>query len=184
MHERPHVIASTLRYKGRVFDIRTDELRYADGGEYPFDLVEHGPSFAIVATPSPDEIVLVRQYRHAVGQSLWEIPAGSAEPHEDPTAGAARELREETGYRAGRIRRIGSTWMTPGFCDELMHFFHAEELIAGEPEPDEDERIEVRRMSLQEAWRLVASAAADAKTVLALYWLLGPRTELPGDFCR
>jgi ADP-ribose pyrophosphatase len=173
MEEIPHVLSSHRLFEGRVFSVRTDELRYADGSEHRVDVVEHGASLAIVATPAPNELVLVRQYRHPVRSLLWEIPAGTAEPHEAPADGAKRELREETGYVAGRIRPIGSVWMTPGFCSELMHFFYADELAPGDPDFDEDERIEVARFTYQAARRLVAQGTADAKTALALFWLQG-----------
>jgi ADP-ribose pyrophosphatase len=92
--------------------------------------------------------------------------------------GAGRELREETGFRAGRLTKIGSFWTTPGFCSEVMHFFHADELVQGITDFDEDERIEVGRFTQQAAWRLVVNGAADAKTVLALFWLEGGRGKI------
>jgi ADP-ribose pyrophosphatase len=173
MEEVPRVLASRRLFEGRVFNIRSDDLRFADGSEHCLEVVEHGASLAIVATPAPNEIVLVRQYRHPTGSLLWEVPAGMAEHGETLEAGARRELREETGYRAGRIRSIGSVWTTPGFCSEVMQFFHADELVAGEPAFDDDERIEVATFTCDAARRLVAGGTADAKTVLALFWLQG-----------
>lgn len=184
MDELPEVLASRPAFRGRVFDVRIDELRYADGARHRVDVVEHGASLAIVATPAPNEIVLVRQYRHPARSLLWEIPAGNAEPNELPIDGARRELREETGYTAGRIRPVGSLWMTPGFCSEVMHFFHASDLVPGEPSFDDDERIEVGSFTFQAAWRLVADGTADAKTVLALFWLQGGEDEIGSDFGR
>ncbi len=171
MEELPRLLRSERLFDGRVVRLRVDDLRYADGSEHRVEVVEHAASMAIVATPAPREIVLVRQYRHPAGAPLWEIPAGTAERGEDPLAGARRELLEETGYRAGSIRPICSFWTTPGFCSELMHLFHADELVAGEPAFDDDERIEVGCFTLQAAWRLVGQGTADAKTLLALYWL-------------
>jgi ADP-ribose pyrophosphatase len=141
-------------------------------------------SLAIVATPAPNELVLVRQYRHPARSFLWEIPAGTAVPGEAPLDGARRELREETGYVAGRIAPIGSVWMTPGFCSEVMHFFHADELRAGKPAFDEDERIEIASFTYQAARRLVAQGTADAKTVLALFWLQGGEDNIGTDVGR
>lgn len=151
--------------------MRVDELAYDDGTVHRVDVVEHGASIAVVAQPHPGEILLVRQYRHPVAVSLWEIPAGTSEPGETPLEAARRELREETGYAAGRLKKIGSFWMTPGFCSEVMHIFAASELTAGTPEFDEDERIEIGAFSIPTAWRLVAEGTADAKTALALLWL-------------
>ncbi len=182
MDERAQVISSQERFSGRVFRVRTDEVRLDDGTIATLDVVEHRGSYAIVATPTPDSLVLVRQYRHAVGRALWEIPAGTAEPGESPAAGARRELAEETGFSAASIRPLGSLYITPGFCTEVMHFFHASELRAGEQYLDEDERITVGTFSIGEAEKLVESGQiADAKTVVALLWLASGRGELvPG----
>jgi ADP-ribose pyrophosphatase len=182
--ESPRVVRSSRAFDGRVFDVRIDHVRYPDGTEHRIDVVEHAASLAIVATPAADRIVLVRQYRHPAASALWEIPAGTTEPHESPLDGARRELREETGYHAGRIRAIGSVWTTPGFCSERMHFFVADELTAGEPSFDGDERIEVGTFTQQAAWRLVADGTADAKTVLALFWLQNGHVKIGGDFGR
>lgn len=184
MEELPRVVDTQGAFEGRVFGVRIDRIRYSDGAEHRVDVVEHGASLAIVATPSPDEIVLVRQYRHPARAMLWEIPAGSAEQGETAVDGARRELREETGFAAERIVPIGSLWMTPGFCSELMHFFHAQKLTAGEPAFDDDERIEIGVFSIRAAWRLVANGGADAKTVLALLWLQGGEDKIGSDFGR
>ena len=129
--------------KGAFLTCASTTFVYADGSEHRLDVVEHGASLAIVATPTPREVVLVRQYRHAARAILWEVPAGSAEHGEIATDGARRELREETGYRTGRIRHVGSVWTTPGFCSEIMHFFHADGSLGGRTQFDDDERIEV-----------------------------------------
>lgn len=185
MEERPDLIATERVFEGRVFDVRIDRIRYPDGAEYRLDIVEHAGSFAILAMPGAGELVLVRQYRHAAGRALWELPAGTAEPGEDPAAGAARELQEETGFRAARWRALGTVYMTPGFCTEVMHFFAAEELSPGVQSLDEDERIEVGTFSCESAWRLVASGEiADVKTVLALLWMGGVRGEIGAPFGR
>ena len=179
MSELPETISSKEMFEGRVFKVRVDELQYDDGSQHRIDVVEHGPSFAIAAAPSPGEVVLVRQYRHPARASLWELPAGRSEAGEDPAAGALRELREETGFRAGRIRRVFSLFSTPGFCDELMHFFYADRLEAGDQALDEDERIEVRQFALKDAWRLVAEGSVtDCKTVLGLLWMDSQKDEM------
>jgi ADP-ribose pyrophosphatase len=171
MDEKPQITSSERVFDGRVFDVRIDRIRFADGAEHRVDVVEHPGSFTVLAMPAPNEVVLVRQYRHPVSKALWELPAGTAHPGEDPAAGAARELAEETGYRAERMRRLGSLYATPGFCTEIMHFFTAERLTPGEQMLDEDERIEVATFTRDAAWRLVAQGEiADMKTVLALLW--------------
>ncbi|HEX4013699.1 MAG TPA: NUDIX hydrolase [Candidatus Cybelea sp.] len=178
MDYKPRLLESSDVFRGRVFGVRTDLLEYEDGTTHRVDVVEHGASLAIAATPSPGKIVLVRQYRHPTGTSLWELPAGTSEPGESPADGARRELQEETGYAAGRLTPIGSFWMTPGFCSEVLHVFHAEELIEGAPAFDEDERIEIGVFTLEAAWRLVANGTADAKTMLGLWWLKGAGGEI------
>ena len=182
----PKTTSSRIAFEGRVFRVRIDEVLYDDGSTHHFDVVEHPGSFGIIALSAPNEIVLVRQYRHPVRRYLWEIPAGTAEHGEDPALGAARELAEETGYRAERIRPLGTTFMTPGFCDEVMRFFVAEGLSAGGQALDDDERIEVGRFAKERAWELVRSGEiADVKTLLALRWMAGERGELvPGTVDR
>lgn len=180
----PQVVESRRCFEGSVFNVRVDTVHYDDGTEHRIDVVEHTLSLAIVATPAPNELVLVRQYRHPALSALWEIPAGTVEPGEAAVDGARRELREETGYSAGRIRPIGSVWTTPGFCSERMQFFHADRLTAGEPSLDDDERIEVDVFSFEAAWRLVAEGTADAKTVLALFWMQVSEREFGTDVHR
>jgi 8-oxo-dGTP pyrophosphatase MutT (NUDIX family) len=185
MESRPQIISSIERFRGRVFRVRTDELRYGDGSVHHVDIVEHGGSFAIAATPSSGEIVLVRQYRHPAGRELWEIPAGTAHPGEDPIAGAVRELAEETGFRAGCARLLGSFYVTPGFCEEVMHLVHASELSAGEQMLDDDERISAQIFTVAEACRMVAGGEiSDAKTIISVMWMLmgqGELTPPPAD---
>ena len=122
--------------------------------------------------------MLVRQYRHAAGESLWEIPAGTAEPDEECEAGARRELREETGYSAGSWERLCVAYPTPGYCTEVVHLYLATGLQAGPQQLDEDEAIDVRSVSLDQAWEMQASGLiVDMKTLLAMLWL---RLRKPG----
>jgi ADP-ribose pyrophosphatase len=179
MESKPQVISSVARFTGRVFRVRTDQLVFNDGGTAHVDVVEHRGSYAIIATPSENSVVLVRQYRHPTGRYIWEIPAGTAEPGEGMLEGALRELAEETGYRAASARPLGGYYVTPGFCDEMMHFVHADGLSAGETSLDEDERIVVGNFTIDEMEQLVRNGEiVDAKTLLALLWLRGPRGEL------
>jgi ADP-ribose pyrophosphatase len=179
MDGKPQVISSYERFEGRVFRVRTDELRLDDGTVARVDVVEHRGSYAVIATPAQDRIVLVRQYRHPIGRSLWEIPAGTAEAGESMLDGARRELAEETGFRAGHVRALGAFFATPGFCDEVMHLVHADALEPGVQALDEDERIVVQTFTIEEAEALLAAGEiADAKTLLALMWMRGNRGEL------
>jgi len=178
MSQPPPVLHSQEVFKGRVFSVRVDTIRDEDGKERRLDIVQHSGSFAIAAAPRPGQIVLVHQYRHAAGQALWEIPAGTAEQDEDCEAGARRELREETGYTADSLELLCSAFPTPGFCTERVHVYAASGLHAGPQQLEEDERIDVRTVCFDEAWAMQASGQIiDMKTLLALLWLGGGRRK-------
>lgn len=171
MIDQPKVLESKEIYKGRIFRVRTDTVEL-DGRQHKLDIVEHPGSFAIAPVPAEGRIVLVRQYRHAAKQALWEIPAGTAEPDEGCDAGALRELREETGYTADSLALLCTVYPTPGYSTERVHIYAAYGLHAGAQQLEEDEDIEIRDVSLDEAWAMQASGEiVDMKTVLALLWL-------------
>lgn len=179
MEELPTTLTSTLAFEGLVFRVHVDCVRYPDGSEHRFDVLEHQGSVGIVATLPDDRVLLVRQYRQPFGRMLWEIPAGRIEPHESPAEAAARELHEETGYRAGRIQALGTFAVTPGYCTERIHIFHASELVPGKQSLDADERITIRALTLNEAEKLMlAGEIADLKSALALTWLGGAGHQL------
>jgi ADP-ribose pyrophosphatase len=162
-------------YKGRIINLRVDDVEYANGHRGEMEVVEHRGGVAIVAMPAPRAIVLVRQYRPAIGRAMWEVPAGKLEAGEDPLACATRELVEETGYRAQWLRKLWTFFTAPGFCTELLHLFVAEGLSAGTPAPEEGEQIEVRTFDVEDAWRLVThDELPDAKTQIALAWARSP----------
>ena len=166
-------IESHVVFEGKVFNVRQDTIE-RNGKLQRLDVVEHADSYTIIAQPTPTEVILVRQYRHAVGRDLWEFPAGMAEDGEDPKAGALRELREETGYRAGRIRQLHFTYMTPGFCSEGLYYFLAGDLTPGETQFDEDEDLETRTFSLEKALAMLRGGEiVDAKTTVGLLLLDG-----------
>ncbi|HKU67347.1 MAG TPA: NUDIX hydrolase [Candidatus Baltobacteraceae bacterium] len=174
MSELPRLTASREIYKGRIFTLRVDTVLDQDGRSRQLDIVEHPGSYAIAALPAEDRIVLVRQYRHAAKQAMWEIPAGTAEPNESCEEGALRELREETGFIAGSLKELCSVYPTPGYCSERVHIYAARGLQAGPQQLEEDEHIEVREVAFEEAWDMQASGEInDMKTVLALLWLAG-----------
>jgi ADP-ribose pyrophosphatase len=159
-------------YSGRVVNLRVDEIARTRGeGRRTIEVVEHVGGVCIIARPTPEEIVLVKQHRQAVDSDLWEVPAGMIELGEPPIETARRELVEETGYRAESLRFLWSIYSTPGFCNERIHFFVAEGLTAGAAEPDDDEEFELRTWSIEDAWRLVErDELRDAKTQIALAW--------------
>jgi ADP-ribose pyrophosphatase len=172
MSEFRRVTASREIYKGRVFTLRVDTVQDEEGRSHQLDIVEHPGSYAIAALPAEDRIVLVRQYRHAANQALWEIPAGTAEAQESCEDGARRELREETGFIADSLDLLCRVFPTPGYCSERVSIYAARGLHAGPQDLEEDERIDVREVAFREAWSMQASGEIiDMKTVLALLWL-------------
>jgi len=159
-------------YKGSVVDLRVDEIdRIKGDGRRKVEVVQHVGGVCIIARPAPREIVLVKQYRHAVATDLWEVPAGMMERGEPPLETARRELIEETGYRAESLRFLWSIFTSPGFSNERIHFFVADGLSAGESKPEEDEQFELRTWRVDDAWAMVErDELRDAKTQVALAW--------------
>ncbi len=164
----PDVVASRRAHEGWV-NLRVDSLRYPSGRESTADVVEHPGGIVIVAFDSADRLLLVRQYRHPAGRELLELPAGTLEPDEAPEVCAERELQEETGYRPGRLERLGGFYTAPGFCDEYLHAYLALELVESRLQGDE-EAIDLEAVPLDEAHRMIASGQIeDAKTAGALF---------------
>lgn len=167
------VLNSRRIYDGRIINLRVDEVERGDGRRSIVEVVEHGGGVAIIASPAPGRVILVRQYRHATGQAVWEVPAGKIDPGEDPAVSAARELEEETGYRCARVRKLWTFFTSPGFCNELLHLYSAEGLTPGTPSPEDEEAIEVRTFDIAQAWAMVEhDELPDAKTQIALGWLV------------
>ncbi len=158
-------------YEGRVLNLRVDRVAKPGGGTREVEIVEHSGGVVIIACPQPGSIVLVRQYRFPARDYLWEAPAGMLEPGEEPATAAARELEEETGYRARSVEFLFSAYSTPGFCEEKLHFFAARGLVPGPQRLDDIEEIDVKVWSIEEAWKLVLEdGLTDAKTQIALAW--------------
>jgi ADP-ribose pyrophosphatase len=164
--------ASERIYSGRVLNLRVDEIdRPREGGVRKVEVVEHVGGVCVIAQPSPAEIVLVKQYRHAVRRELWEVPAGMIERGDEPRETARPEGIEEKGYRATSLRFLWSMYSSPGFCEERIHFFVAEGLTPGEAAPEEDEQFELKTWNVEAAWALVErDELRDAKTQIALAW--------------
>jgi len=158
-------------YRGRVFRVEHERVRLPHGAVVDMDIVRHRGSVVLVPQPRADTVILIRQYRHVIGQWIWELPAGTLEPGEQPRAAARRECEEETGLRPGRVRKLGAYYATPGFCDELMTFYGCYDLErpARPLQGDVDEQITVRAFSLRDAQSLVARRRIiDMKTVIGL----------------
>ncbi|TAM59590.1 NUDIX hydrolase [bacterium] len=158
-------------YEGRIINLRIDDVTLDDGRTHAYEIVEHPGAVCVIAQPTPSEIVMIRQYRPAIDRPLWEVPAGKLDSGERPVECAARELREETGYRCERVRELWTFYTSPGFCDERLHLCLAEGLTAGPAEPEPYERIQVEVMPLAQAWEMVTrDEIPDAKTQIALAW--------------
>jgi ADP-ribose diphosphatase len=159
-------------YRGRIVDLRVESVTLPNGTVVDLELMHHIGAAAVVAADDRGRVVLLRQYRHAAGGFLWELPAGIlASPDEAPEACAARELREEAGLVAARLRRLGAIFTTPGFCDERIHLFLAEGLRDEGHRHDHDEVIaEIARVPLGEALAWIRSGTiTDGKTIAGLH---------------
>ena len=166
---KPATIASNPKFKGRVIDVSSERLRYANGREYDIDFVRHPGAAAVVALDAAERLCVVRQYRHGIGDFLWEIPAGKLDPGEAPAVCAVRELAEETGVRARRWSPLGTYLPAPGIFTEVIHLFLAEDIETGAPKPDADEELEIRWIAFSDALERVASGEwNDGKTAMAL----------------
>lgn len=160
----------TRLLEGKKFAVDRVEVPTRAGGHVRRELVVHPGAVAILPVLRDGRIVLIRNRRFAVGKQLWEIPAGTLEAGEEPAACAARELEEEAGYRAGRIRPLGAFFTTPGFCDERMFVFVADELVATAQALEDAEDIEVHPVTPGELDRMVAAGEIeDGKTLAALF---------------
>jgi ADP-ribose pyrophosphatase len=164
----PKIIGQQIVYRGHN-TIRVDRVVEPAGKEVNREIVMHPGSVCIVARPTPEQVIIIRQYRHAAGGELLELPAGTLHPGEDPLECAIRELEEETGYQAARMVERCRFWTTPGFTSEFMYLYEASGLTKTQPNPDDDEAIEVEIVSRDQALRMIDSGEIhDAKTILGL----------------
>lgn len=145
-----------------------DDVRLVDGTRAQREVVVHPGAVAIVAIDEHGRVVLVRQWRHAAGRALWELPAGTMDPGEAPLVTAERELAEETGLRTAAIVPLVSAPLTPGYSTEVMHFFLAMDLTEGPTDRDVDERMDVARFDRVGIAALLAEGALDVKTIAGL----------------
>lgn len=163
------LIQSEKKYAGRAFGVRRDVVRAPDGQELHLDIVEHSGAVTILPLDEDGQVWFVRQYRHASGQILLELPAGTLEPGEDPHACAAREIREETGMAAGKLEKLGSFFLAPGYSTEYMHVYLARELTPDPLPGDADEFLSVEKISRQElAGMLARNEIQDAKSLAVI----------------
>ena len=168
-------------FQGRIFTVSVESITLPGGHRLEAEVVRHPGSVVLIPIMDTGEIVLVRQYRHAIGRSVWELPAGSLRHGEDPRAAALRECQEEISLVPAALESLGAFFPTPGYCDEDMHFFRATGLRkpqAGDPDVhrDEDEDIETRTFTVDAIRNMMASGEIiDLKTVAGI-WLV---SEIP-----
>ena len=165
---REHPVERRTVFQGRLLTVHDDTVETADGNLAGREVVDHPGAVAIVATDGDGRVILVRQWRHAVGGALWEIPAGTLNRGEEPAAAARRELAEETGYSAEEWESLAAGPVAPGYSAEILHLFAARGLSAGEAHTDPDERVVARLFTAAEAARLIAEGAVDVKTIAGL----------------
>lgn len=164
------LLKSEVLMKGRVFAIRRDYLKTPDGRETKLDIIEHGGSVVVIPVDEHGNILLVRQYRHATGGDLLELPAGTLEEDEDPEVCAAREIREETGLAAGSLKKLGEFYLAPGYSDEFMIVYLATELSDSPLDADDDEFLSLEAVPISEAIRMAERGQIpDAKSLAALF---------------
>lgn len=156
-------------YTGIVINLNVDTVTLPNGLTVDLEVVRHPGAAAVVPLKDDGTVILIRQFRHAAGGFIYEIPAGKLHPGEDPTVCAARELEEEIGYRAGRLDLLSSIYTAPGFTDEVIHIYQATELTVGRQHLDRDEVLEVIEMPLSEAIKKIETGAIrDAKSIVGL----------------
>jgi len=165
------VLSSTMIYNGPVFGLRRDEVIEPSGVRATREVITHPGSVVVLPVLPDGRILLIRQYRHATRQYLWELVAGRMDPGETPEEAAARELIEETGYRAKRFRVFLDVFPTPGFLEERMFILLAEGLTAGEAEPEEDEKIIPRAYSRKQLDEMIGEGKLrDAKSIAGILY--------------
>jgi ADP-ribose diphosphatase len=172
------MLLSTERcYTGRVINVEHDQVEFPDGSRAMLEMVRHPGAAAVVPflddpADADPRILLIRQFRHAADDFIWEIPAGTLGRGEDPEACAYRELEEEAGWRAARVRHLTTVFTTPGFTDEKIHLYLATELSPSTARPEHDEFISVHQVRWSEVGRMIRQGEIrDAKTLCTLFYV-------------
>lgn len=173
-----NILKSEFPYRGRIVDVRVDTVKFPSGSEKIREVVLHKPAVAMLAEDADGGIFLVKQYRHAVDEEIYEIPAGIVEDGESAEETAERELQEEIGRRPGRLEKIAELYSSPGFTTEKITMFYAAELSDSKLPEDDDEYIKVRKFSPAQFAALVAEGCVkDGKTLAAYYWYLARKAQ-------
>ncbi|MFC5448001.1 NUDIX hydrolase [Paenibacillus aestuarii] len=166
-------LSSESVFKGRIISLQVDQVQLPNGGTASREIIRHPGAVAVIPLLE-DRMIVVEQYRKPLEKSQVEIPAGKLDPGEEPLQAALRELEEETGYRSEHVKHVSSFYTSPGFADEIIHLYVAEQLVKGEARPDEDEFLECEAITLEQAQQYIREGRiSDAKTILAVYaWQL------------
>lgn len=170
-------------HEGRVFNLVKENYTLANGVTSEMDFVQHPGAAAMVPMLNPTDVILIKQYRHAIREFIWEIPAGTLDPEESPLNCARRELIEETGYSAADWYQLGTITPLPGCSDERIHIFLASDLKAAEQNLDDDEMLKVHQIKFEEALQMILNGEiSDGKTISGLYlafnWLKKNRPDM------
>lgn len=163
-----------VTFEGRVIRVEREAVVLPNGRTTTIESVRHRGSVVILAQPTPTTVIVIHQYRPVISQWIWELPAGSLDPGESADTAVVRECEEETGFTPGRVTHLGSWYPTPGFCDEIMHFYRCERLTTptGPVHQDEDEQIEPSEVTLDQLADMIADGrVVDMKTVVGLQLL-------------
>jgi ADP-ribose pyrophosphatase len=169
MTDIPRLVSTDHIFDGKIISLRVDTLEEADGRSYTREIISYGTAVVLVPVGADGRLLMVRQYRHAAGRWMLELPAGGVDERDaSPEEAALRELREETGHR-GTLTRIGGFFLAPGYSDEYQHIYAATDLVEDPLEADEDENLTLEQVGLEDALRLVEQGEiCDAKSVAAL----------------
>ena len=162
-------LSSQLIYEGRAVKLRVDTVRKPNSRQTTREIVEHADCVAIVAVDADNNVLLVKQFRKAVGKELLEVPAGGIEPGEDPVDTVRREMREETGYLPRKVERLGGFYSAPGYCTEYLHLYFAADLTPDRLHAEDTEGISLIKVPPAQVPSLIASGAiCDAKSIAGL----------------
>ena len=171
-----HINSRITLHEGRVFDLVKENYTLDNGVTSEMDFIQHPGAAAMVPMLNSTDVILIKQYRHAIREFIWEIPAGTLDPKESPLNCAKRELIEETGYAASGWQQLGTITPLPGCTNERIHIFLASDLKTAEQDLDDDELLRVHQLKLEDALQMIVRGEiADGKTIsglfLASYWL-------------
>ena len=163
---------SEIIFKGKVFNIKVDEIIYNSGNKGVREVIVHPGGAVVVPIAKSGKIILVKQFRYPFSEHLFELPAGKLEPNENPLVCASRELIEETGYTSKNITQLGKIYTSPGFCSEILYIYLAEDLIEGNHNREEgEEGMEVFEFSLMELNQMISEGKiVDAKTISGIHF--------------